>query len=125
MFYELDQRIQCLISTDGHGVRFSCLDETIMREFAINFATRQGMRDLGGIRVTYCDISAQPGNFEPDLGVPSAHFMVLVQHIDLEFAGTREPKTFTVFRTMKTRIGTSADPADAQFYEYHLNAALA
>jgi hypothetical protein len=110
------------ICSSGRHLRFTSTNEKTLCQMAEGYAQRKGVRDVGSIRVTHCNITAQPGNYEPDLGVPSAHFMILVSHVNLEFAGDREPQTTTVYRTLKFREDHHGDPE--QYFEYHFTAEL-
>lgn len=123
MFVALPLHVEVQLNSAGGSLRFVSTDEKAITDFVMSYAMRQGMLNVGAVRVTTCDITGKPGNYEPDLGVPSPHHMILVSHQELEFAGTREPLTFTVFRTLKMRPDQFDDLEP--YYEYHLNAALA
>lgn len=106
------------------SIRFTSTDEDLLCDFAKNFAQRRGLQKVGAIRLTYCPITPMPGNFEPDLGVPSAHLMVLVSHHDLAFAGDREPMTTTVYKTL-IFVDDNPEREALPRYTYHFTAALA
>jgi hypothetical protein len=114
--------IQVSLDSYGNSVRFSSTDGPALCGFAERFAQRKGVRDKGKIRVTHCNITPQPGNYEPDLGVPSAYFLILVSHDDLAFAGDHEPQTTTVYQTLKMREDHHGDLERS--FEYHFTAAL-
>lgn len=116
------QGIEVTLDSYGRGVRFTSRDEGKMTLFAEHFARRMGMRDKGSIRVTTCAITPAPDNVEGDLGVPSAHFMILVSHEDLAFAGDREPTTTTVYRTLRFQEDRLGDLEPR--YDYHFTAEL-
>lgn len=114
------------LMSSGQHIRFSSTDEKVLCNMAEDYAKRKGLNSVGAIRVTHCNITALPGNYEPDLGVPSPHFMILVSHQDLAFAGDREPQTTTVYRTMRysdNGRGDARDPLVPE-YTYHFTAEL-
>lgn len=111
--------IEVSLDSLGGAVRFSSTNEKALCDFAESFAARKGLKNKGHIRTTHCNITALPGNYESDLGVPSAHFMILVSHWDLAFAGDFEPQTTTVYRTLRYD-----DSPTVPTYTYHFTAEL-
>jgi hypothetical protein len=102
----IPREISVSLDSEGFGVRFESLDEMAVIALASNYSRRSGLRHVGSCRTTTCNITPEPSNVEADLGVPSAHFMFLVSHVNLEFAGNREPETTTVYRTLTFKAGT-------------------
>lgn len=107
---------------DAYTVKFSSPDEDSLVQFAVRYAHGKGMRGIGAVRSTRCNITPEPSNQEHNLGVPSAHMMILVSHQDLKYAGDREPQTTTVYRTLCFQEDHHGDPH--QYYEYHFTAEL-
>jgi hypothetical protein len=102
----IPKEINVSLDSDGFGIRFDSFDEMAVIALASNYSRRRGLRNVGSCRTTTCNITPEPGNQEHNLGVPSAHFMFLVSHVNLEFAGDREPQTTTVYRTLTFKAGS-------------------
>lgn len=128
----IDPAITVTLDTTCDIIRFSSIDRDKLISLAKRFALGRGLTRVGACRVTDCNITPGSGNVEELFGVPSAHYMALVSHEDLLFAGAREPGTVTVYRTLKQTIAvyhedgvSDGSSASVSHYVYHFNVATA
>lgn len=106
----------------GQHIRFSSRDMDTLFALASNYSRRKGLRSTGVITTTTCTLTPEAANQDHNLGVPSAHFIFLVSHSDREFAGSREPETTTIYRTLTFDEG-AVDSAQ-HHWVYHFSAEL-
>lgn len=125
-FGKIPEHVTVEIEQYGASVKFSSKYKEAFLQFAENVADRLAMNNLGAIRRTQLNLIPEPLNVEGEFGVPQAITLFLYHHEDLALAGSREPKTLTVFESWKLLSVPDGDATmpPRKEYTYHFTLAL-
>lgn len=118
-------QISVSVTSDATSVVFLSKDEEAILAFAEETLSRVAMRRVGhcgAIRITTCELTEGPSNYEAMGGMPAAYRVYIAQNLNNQ-AEPMEPQTLTVFKTLKPgRPRVGEEPTTS--WEYHFTLSL-